>query len=78
MPIITKSFATVLKEQRLNAQLSQEKLAEKADLSTRYISLLECEDQNPSLNTVISIAHALNLLPSTLLQYMEHTQNTIQ
>jgi transcriptional regulator with XRE-family HTH domain len=48
---------------RVRAQrgLSQDALAEKADLDRTYISGIERGVRNPGIKTVIRIAHALNV-----------------
>jgi transcriptional regulator with XRE-family HTH domain len=64
-------FAEVLKQTRLQKGLSQEKLSEKSELSTRYISALECDDNQPSLEVFIRLAKALELKPSELMQGLD-------
>jgi transcriptional regulator with XRE-family HTH domain len=68
---MAQNFFEVLKRERLNKNLSQEKLAEKSGLSTRYISSLECNDQQPSLEVFIRLAKALELKPSELMQGLD-------
>ena len=51
----------------LKNQLSQEQLAEKAELSNVYISYLERGERMPSLDAVINIANALNVSADDLL-----------
>ncbi len=46
--------------------MSQETLAERAGLHRTYISDLECGTRNPSLKTIIRLAHALEVSISTL------------
>jgi transcriptional regulator with XRE-family HTH domain len=46
---------------RKQARLSQEKLAEKADLNTTYISDVERGVENISLDALVRIANALNV-----------------
>ena len=59
-------FATNLKKIRLSKNISQEKLAELADLHRTYISALEREQRNISINNIQKIALALEIDPSTL------------
>ena len=61
-------FATNLKVERLRRKLSQEALAAKAGLSVSYISMLERGQRTPPLDTLESIAKALAVNASTLLQ----------
>jgi transcriptional regulator with XRE-family HTH domain len=61
-------FATNLKSERLRKKLSQEALASKAGLSVSYISMLERGQRTPPLDTLESIAKALSVSASALLQ----------
>jgi ribosome-binding protein aMBF1 (putative translation factor) len=61
-------FANNLKVERLRRKLSQEALAAKAGLSVSYISMLERGQRTPPLDTLESIAKALSVNASTLLQ----------
>ena len=55
------TFASNVKKYRLENQLSQEKLAELADLHRTYISALERERRNISIDNIQKIATALNI-----------------
>ncbi len=46
--------------------MSQETLAERAELHRTYISDVECGSRNPSLKTIVRLAHALEVPISTL------------
>jgi len=48
--------------------LSQEKLAEKADLSTNFISDIECGKVNISLDALVRIANALKVTLADLIR----------
>lgn len=50
-----------IKELRKREGVTQEQLAEKVDLATRYISLIEVGRSTPSLETVENIAAALGV-----------------
>lgn len=50
-----------IKELRKRQGLTQEQLAEKVDLATRYISLIEVGRSSPSLDTIESIAKAFEV-----------------
>lgn len=54
-------FATNVKRYRLAANLSQEKLAELAGLHRTYISSIEREKRNISIENIEQIAHALDV-----------------
>ncbi|MBI5894255.1 MAG: helix-turn-helix transcriptional regulator [Deltaproteobacteria bacterium] len=42
-------------------RLSQEQVAEKADISPNYLSRIECGKENPTLDMLIKLAHALEV-----------------
>lgn len=52
---------------RLENHLTQEQLAEKADVSTVFISQIETAARKPSLETVVNIADSLNTTIDVLL-----------
>lgn len=54
-------FASNVKKYRLRNHLSQEKLAELADLHRTYISALERERRNISIDNIQKIAIALDI-----------------
>jgi transcriptional regulator with XRE-family HTH domain len=63
-------FGQCLKKARIKKGLSQEKLAEAANLDRTYISLLERGKRNPSLLCIIAICKGLDLSLSELFQCM--------
>lgn len=60
-------FANNVRRYRTEQNLSQEKLAELAGLHRTYISAVECERRNISIENIESIADALNIEPYMLL-----------
>jgi transcriptional regulator with XRE-family HTH domain len=56
-----ESFATQLSRLRRDVAMTQEQLADRADLSVRAISSLECGDRRPRRYTVERLARALGL-----------------
>ena len=56
-----RAFGTVLRNHRKAQKLSQESLAEKADIAPKMISLIERFERNPSLNVADSIAEGLEV-----------------
>lgn len=52
---------------RYQNNMTQEKLSEKTELKTAYISILETGDSNITTNTIETIATALNVKPKDLL-----------
>jgi transcriptional regulator with XRE-family HTH domain len=56
-----------LRELRVERGLSQEKLAEMADLHRNYVGVLERAGQSPSLDAICKLAAALKVRPAALL-----------
>lgn len=67
--IVLNKFAQRLRKLRKAHKMSQEKLAEKADLSLTFVGYLERAEKNPTLTTLNKIAKALNMSPSELLTF---------
>jgi transcriptional regulator with XRE-family HTH domain len=63
-----KLFGRRLRELRLARGVSQEKLAEMADLHRNYIGILELAKQSPSLDAICKLARALKIRPAELLE----------
>jgi transcriptional regulator with XRE-family HTH domain len=69
---ISKQFGTAVRDRRITAGLSQEKLAEIAGLHPTYVSMIERGIRNPTLDVAARIARALKIgLP----RLIEQTQN---
>lgn len=62
-----KRLGKRLKEERLKNELSQERLAEKAGLSSVYISHIECGTAKASLESLVKICNALGITPDLVL-----------
>jgi len=69
--LIGKRVATIRKQKGL----TQEKLAEKADISNNYLSHIETSRSIPSIETLISICDALEITPNRLLLGTSDQQN---
>lgn len=54
---------------RKRASLTQEKLAEKAKLSAKYIQFIETAHRSPSLKTIQKLARALGTKAKDLFPY---------
>lgn len=67
------AFGTRMRQLRADHDLTQEALAELADLHTNYVSSVERGERNVSLFNIIRIAHALGVQPALLLQPLEST-----
>jgi len=56
-----------MREFRQGAGLSQDELADRMDVSTPYISMLESGKRYPSIEMLIRVAIALEVQPGTIL-----------
>jgi transcriptional regulator with XRE-family HTH domain len=63
-----KNFGARIRELRKDAELSQEDLAELAELHRTYISGIERGERNASLTSIERIAGALNVSLSKLFE----------
>ena len=61
MPNILKQFGDKVRAHRLRKKLSQEKLAEIANLHRTYIGQIEAGIRNVALKNIAKIAKALNV-----------------
>ena len=59
--------SVAIREFRQQAGLSQDELADRMDMSTPYISMLESGKRYPSIEMLIRIAFALGVRPGTML-----------
>jgi transcriptional regulator with XRE-family HTH domain len=64
-------FAKQLIVYRKNSNLSQEKLAELANIHRTYISQIERGLKSPTLEVVFSICNALSIKPSEFIKGIE-------
>ena len=71
---MSDAFALVLRRHRERKALSQEALAEKADLHPTYIGMLERSLRNPSLNVTKALAKALGIPLAKLIAEAEAIQ----
>ena len=67
----------VLKNARIKAGLSQEKLAAATDLSQSFISDIENSRRVPSLASINKIAYVLNINPFSLLELESVDKRTL-
>jgi len=68
---LNKSFGIVLRHYRKAGGMSQEKLSERADVDVKMIGRIETFIRNPSLNLADSLAHALGVPLSQMIQEAE-------
>lgn len=67
VPSISKLFGLAVRSRRLAAGITQEKLAEEANLHPTYISMVERGVRNPTLESSDRIAGVLNISLSQLI-----------
>ena len=67
-------FGQVVREVRIEVGISQEELADRAQLHRTYVSLLERGKRNPSLNVVQALATALGTTMTRLVSEIEERQ----
>jgi len=63
-------FGRRVRELRLQRGLSQEKLAELADLHRNYVGGVERGERNIALLNIVALAHALKIKPAKLIEYI--------
>lgn len=64
-------FGKVLKNLRLKAGYSQEKLALDCELDRTYVSMLERGKRQPTLKTIFTLCGKLNCSPYEMMKYVE-------
>lgn len=64
-----------IRKARLAVNLTQEKLAFKADISRNYVSLLELNQKSPTVDVLLRIARALGIRASALIASIEEKAN---
>jgi transcriptional regulator with XRE-family HTH domain len=60
-------FGATVRRLRLEQDLTQERLAERAGLTTTYVGQVERGDKVPSLTVVLKLARGLSISPSELM-----------
>ena len=63
-----REFGRRVRERRLELKLSQEELAERAELHRTYISSLEQGRRNVAVHNVVRLAEALDIDPAELVR----------
>lgn len=58
---LKKNIASNIRQQRAKNKISQEKLSELTGISQQFICNIETEKVNPSVETLLKIANALNV-----------------
>jgi transcriptional regulator with XRE-family HTH domain len=60
-------FGEILRAYRLERELSQEQLSERVDVLRSFISSLENGTRQPSLDMILRLAKALDIMPGKLI-----------
>lgn len=69
---ILKQFGTHVRHLRQIQDLSQEALAEKANMHRTYIGMIERGERNPALLNLVRLANALNISLPELLTFKDY------
>ena len=75
---IKEVLARNLKMNRLKLGLTQEKMAEKAEISTHYLAMVELARKFPSANMLERIAIALEIEPHELFYMPSVAENALE
>ncbi|WP_028978181.1 helix-turn-helix domain-containing protein [Sporocytophaga myxococcoides] len=65
--MLQQIFGKVVRELRIEKGITQEKLAELADLDRAFIYHLEAGNKEPSLTTIFKISDGLKVSPSVII-----------
>lgn len=71
-----KLFGLRMKELRMVRKLSQEQLAEKAGISSKYMSRIETGQHFPSLDIIKKLANALHVELKDFFEFAHEAGNT--
>lgn len=66
-----------VKSLRKGSSLTQEQLAEKANINAKYISSLECGRENPTLDVFLKISNALGVEVADIFAF-EHESGNVK
>jgi len=77
MTTLNQSIAQALIKYRHLSQISQENLADLADIHRTYVSQIERGLKMPTLAILFKIAHALQIKPSDLIKEIENKYDEI-
>lgn len=60
-----------LRDERLRAKMTQEKLAARAGVSRNYVSLLELNQKSPTVQMLFKLCKVLKVRPSVVIARVE-------
>lgn len=75
---IIRALGYLVRQYRIEQEISQEELGLRANLDRTYISGVERGVRNPSLTALVSLANGLGISVSTLLKNLEIEADKIQ
>lgn len=67
--LFLKNLGSAVKAHRVKLNLSQEQLAEKADLHRTYIGMVERAERNITIYNLVRIANALEITVQELIDF---------
>ncbi|MHC6180326.1 helix-turn-helix domain-containing protein [Clostridium sp. JNZ X4-2] len=70
---LESALAITLKNRRIKCGLSQEDLAHKCNIDRTYISMIERQKRNPTLNIIFRICKSLDIKASDFILNIEKT-----
>lgn len=68
---LAQEFGRVLRQRRIEAGVSQEELAHKANIDRTFVSMLERGLRTPGLGVVLSLAQGLGITGTDLVREVE-------
>lgn len=68
---IKKSIGAVLRKLRKHHSLTQQEVSDKTGVGRSHLPQVELGDKMPSVEVIMRLAAAFNILPSTLLKEIE-------
>lgn len=66
--LVVNGIGKRIRQYREEAELTQEELAELAELSTNYLSAVEREVKSPTIDTLVKIMNAIKVTPNEVMQ----------
>jgi len=69
--VINEAFGKVIKQLREEQELSQQELADYAELDRSYISDMERGRYNPTLQTIYKLSEILKIKPNKLIEKVD-------
>lgn len=72
------NFGHIIKQARKDHNLTQEQLAEKLDISTRYMMSVECGNRTPSLSLFFKIIRTLEIDANQIIYRRQDISDTEQ